>query len=78
LGFFSSLTGAQSTKVPASGFYSQPQAYQGLYNNILGQANQVAGNLNTDAFTPLAATADEQNAFGRIRQGIAPTQKHSL
>lgn len=75
MGFFSSITGGQKTNVPASGFYSQPAAYQSLYNNVLGQAGQVAGQLNTDAFTPLAQTQDETNAFNAMRQGFAPNQQ---
>jgi len=70
LGFFS----GSKTTVPATGFYSQPQGYQDLYNNILGQTNQVAGSgLNTQAFTPLPMTQGEQSAISRINQGTAPT-----
>jgi len=74
MGFFDSLTGKQKTKVPASGFYSQPQAYQDLYNSALGQANSVLPQLSADAFTPLAQTADETQAFDLARQGLGTEQ----
>lgn len=76
MGFLSGLMGGSSTTVPASGFYSQPQAYQNLYNGVLGQANSTVlpgGQLNTQAFTPLPQTQDETNAFNQIRQGFTPT-----
>lgn len=69
MGFF----GGSKTKIPASGYYSQPKAYQDLYTNVLGQAKGLTANANVDAFTPLGVTADEQAAFDMLRQGFAPT-----
>lgn len=73
MGLLSGLTGAQKTKVPASGFYTQPEAYQGVYHNLLDTLGPLISKPNTDAFTPLAQTADETAAFDAIRAGLAPT-----
>lgn len=74
MGFFSKKT---STTLPATGFYAQPAEYQNYYNNILNAANKEVffpgGKLNTAMFTPLAETADETEAFNRMRAGFTPT-----
>lgn len=73
MGFFDSLTGAQKTRVPASGFYAMPKEYQDLYKGLLGQAQNTVlpgGQLNTQAFTPMGVTGDETQAFDMMRQGL--------
>lgn len=78
MGFFDSLTGAQKTTIPASGYYSTPPGYQSLYAGLLGQAQNTilpGGQLNSQMFTPLPQTQDETNAFNQARQGLAPTQE---
>ncbi len=76
MGFFSGLFGAQKTKVPASGLYALPPELQALYKGVLGNAGDViapGGELNSQAFTPMGITPDENMAFDRARTGIAPT-----
>lgn len=76
MGFLSGLLGGKKQKVPASGFYAQPKAFQKLYKGILNQAQDVVlpgGQLNSAAFTPMGPTADETTAFQNIRQGFTPT-----
>ena len=75
MGFLSSLTGSKKTEVPASGFYSQPQSYQNLYNTVSNNLNAGIGGVNASMFTPLAKTADETAGLEAIRQGFAPTQE---
>lgn len=78
MGFFDSLTGKQSTKIPASGYYAMPPGYQSLYSGLLGQAQETLlpnGQLNTQMFTPMGQTGDETQAFGMARQGLAPTEE---
>jgi len=78
MGFFSSLTGAQKTKVPASGYYAMPQEYQDLYSGLLKGANSTllpGGQLNSAMFTPMAQTEDESRAFDMARTGFAPTEE---
>src|SRR5687768_15922677 len=78
MGFFDSLTGKQSTTVPASGFYQLPKVYQNMYLDLLHQAKGTllpGGKLDTEAFTPLPETADETRAFDMMRQGFAPTEE---
>lgn len=75
---FGGLFGGGDTTVPATGFYALPEEYQDLYTGLLGQAANVLlpnGQLNTDMFTPLAKTADEQRAFEMAREGLAPTEE---
>jgi hypothetical protein len=63
--------------IPATGFYALPQEYQSLYRGLLGDAGNIIrpdGQLNTDMFTPLPTTADEERAFSILRQGLTPTQ----
>ena len=76
MGFLGSLFSTPKVNVPASGLYAQPKAFQGLYSGLLGAANSSYlpnGALNSTAFTPLAQTADETNAFNQMRTGFAPT-----
>lgn len=75
MGFLSGLTGASKTNVPASGFYSQPQGFQDLYNTVLGNTNSGISGVNAGMFSPIGKTADENAAFDSIRQGFAPTQE---
>jgi len=78
VGFFSSLTGKQKTKVPASGYYAMPQEYRDLYDGLLKNVSSTllpGGQLNTEMFTPLPQTADETRAFDLSRQGLAPTEE---
>jgi len=73
MGLFSS-----STTVPASGFFTQPAAYQQLYNSILGSANSTLfpnGQLNSQMFTPIGQTDSETQAYNAINKGITPTSE---
>lgn len=73
MGFLSALTGGSSGKSSnTSGFSLLPQEIQGAYK---GFANAVSGQLPglTQAYTPLAQTADETQGLNQIRQGFAPT-----
>lgn len=72
------LLGGGKQKIPATGFYAMPPAYQGAYNSLLGGLNSIllpGGNVNADMFTPMGETADESRAFSLMRQGFAPTQQ---
>ena len=75
MGFLDNITGKQKTQVPASGFYSQPQSYQNLYNTVSGNINSGIGDVNAGMFAPLSQTADETQGLNAIRQGFAPTQE---
>lgn len=69
---------SKKTTIPATGFYALPQEYQDLYTGLLGQAGDILlpdGSVNTEMFTPLARTADEERAFEMVRQGLAPTEE---
>jgi hypothetical protein len=62
--------------IPATGFYALPAEYQSLYRGLLGDAGNIIrpdGQLNTEMFTPLPTTADEERAFSILRQGLTPT-----
>jgi len=73
------LFSAKTTTIPATGFYSQPESYQNLYSNINSGISNLYfnedGSINSDAFTPLAETADETRAFDMMRQGFTPTEE---
>jgi len=78
MGFFSGLLGdTPSVNVPASGFYAQPSAYQNLYKNTVGAANNTLFNpnrtLNTNLFTAAPTNQFETNAQNLISQGVTPT-----
>ncbi len=71
MGLFSS-----KTKVPASGYYAMPHAYQSLWGGLLNEANSLllpGGKLDVNAFKPLEQTAEEDRAQALINQGLAPT-----
>jgi hypothetical protein len=79
-GGLSGLAGGPKTSqgVPAAGFYSMPPGYQEFYNNLSKAANTTLlpnGQPNSAMFTPMAQTADETQAFGMARQGLAPTEE---
>lgn len=56
---------------PASGFYSQPKAYQDLYGSVLGNANAGIGGINAAMFDP--AQGQTAGAFQSLMQGFTPT-----
>jgi hypothetical protein len=70
---------SKKTKVPATGFYAQPKAYQDLYGRTLDATNKAlfneTGGIRSDLFTPLAQTADETRAFDLMRAGLTPTNE---
>lgn len=76
MGFLSGLTGGQKTKIPSSGFYAMPSQYQGLYNTLLGQANNLYGDnaAAAQAFTPTPINAGERTALDNLYAGFAPTE----
>jgi hypothetical protein len=73
MGLFSS-----KKTIPATGFYTMPKEYQDVYRGMLNQLGNTLlpnGQLNTEMFTPLPMTGDEERAIGMIRKGLAPTEE---
>lgn len=70
---------SKKTKIPATGYYAQPKAFQSLYTNALNATNQGLfnpdGTIKSDIFTPMAQTADESKAFDIFRSGMTPTNE---
>jgi len=76
LGFFDKLFGGSEQKQSSqSGFGLLPPQLQQAYTQYGSQLSNLFSDDNSAAFTPMPITQDEQNAFGQIRQGIAPTQQ---
>jgi hypothetical protein len=73
IGFFDSFLGKSKTKVPASGLYSQPQAYQDLYGSVAGNTAAGVNNINAQMFTPQGFNQGEQQALNQAYQGFTPT-----
>jgi len=71
MGFFSSLTGAQKTKTPATGFYSLPKNAQGAFNQLVNDATQLSQ--NTSLFKPADFTQAQTSAFDLAAQAANPT-----
>ncbi len=73
MGLFSS---SKTVTVPATGYYAQPKNYRDLHENLRNSALNIFypdGTINSEMFTPLAKTADETQAFERMRTGLTPT-----
>lgn len=81
MGFFSGLAGifggggqSKESSSGQSGFALLPSQIQDAYKNY---ATELSGQIPnaTTAYTPLAQTADETQAFNNIRRGFTPTQE---
>lgn len=66
-----SLFKKPKVSTPASGFYSQPKAFQDLYGSVLGNANTGIGAINADMFDPSKGVTS--GAFQNLMNGFAPT-----
>lgn len=80
MGFFSGLTsmlggGSKSSGSSQSGFALLPSQIQDAYKLLGTEAQKYIGSAGTQAFTPLAQTADETRAINMLRQGTAPTEQ---
>lgn len=89
MGFFSGLAGLagglsgmaggpkQSQAVPASGLYSMPRGYQGLWGNLTEEASQIFapnGVLDSSPFNPMGVQPIEQQALDAYGRGFTPTE----
>ena len=64
---------SKSTSESTSGFSLLPQEIQDAFKQYASKTTDIMPNIG-ESFTPLAQTADEDNAFSAIRGGFAPTQ----
>ena len=64
---------SKSTSESTSGFSLLPQEIQDAFKQYASKTTDTMPNIG-ESFTPLAQTADEDNAFSAIRGGFAPTQ----
>lgn len=74
IGGSGSSDSSQQANSASNGFNSLPQSIQQAFSG-LGTAvnNQILSPAGTSAFTPLAQTPDETNAYSMLEQGFAPT-----
>ena len=80
MGFYSDMnkhffggSDSKSTSQSTSGFSLLPQEIQDAFKQYASKTTDIMPNIG-ESFTPLAQTADEDNAFSAIRGGFAPTQ----
>lgn len=72
------LFGGKKVTIPATGFYSQPQAYQDLYTGLLSGANSTllpGGQFNYNMFKPTPITEGERAGLASMAQGFTPNQE---
>lgn len=79
MGFLSGITsiltgGSQSTSSGKSGFGLLPKEIQAPYKTYGTQVNNLLGTDLSKAYTPLAQTAGETQAYNAINQGFTPNQ----
>lgn len=79
MGFFDSLIGGSESSSSSSTQYSLP--VQRGFNQLAGQTREFVSPKNPEnieRFRPIGITDDEQLAFDRIRQGIAPQSSEDV